>query len=151
MSACGDNALRAFDKTVRRKPLAGCGGRGVLWDLNRFRLGSHCNKRSCAKTPLLMLIDILLLASSEVILAPEGQSVKTTDTCRPQTLAAYTRGSVRRASGFVLTGHPEINFPITDHPPGMRTHRTETAKRTQCREESQGTKLSASFGSRLPE
>jgi len=108
MSACGDNALRAFDKTVRRKPLAGCGGRGVLWDLNRFRLGSNCNKRSCAKTPLLMLIDILLLASSEVILAPEGQSVKTTDTCRPQTLAAYTRGSVRRASGFVLTSNPEI-------------------------------------------
>ena len=86
MSACGDNALRAFDKTARRKPRAGCGGRGVLWELNRFRLGSHCNKRSCAKTPLLMLIDILLLASSEVILAPEGQSVKTTDTC-----GLYTR------------------------------------------------------------
>ena len=32
--------------------------RGVLSELNRFRLGSHCKKRSCAKTLLLMLIDI---------------------------------------------------------------------------------------------
>src|SRR5207302_11516461 len=86
MSACGDNALRAFDKTARRKPRAGCGGRGVLWELNRFRLGSHCNKRSCAKTPLLMLIDILLLASSEVILAPEGRSRP-----RPQTRSEERR------------------------------------------------------------
>ena len=65
------------------KPLEGSRSRGAAdaGYLNRFRLGSHCNKRSCAKTPLLMLIDILLLASSEVILAPEGQSVETTDTC----------------------------------------------------------------------
>jgi hypothetical protein len=48
-----------------------------------------------------MLIDILLLASSEVILTPEGQSVKITDTCG-------SRGSVRRASGFVLTGKHEV-------------------------------------------
>jgi len=45
----------------------------VLWELNRFRLGSHCKKRSCAKSRLLMLIDILLLSSSEVILTPDGQ------------------------------------------------------------------------------
>src|SRR5229473_5635486 len=45
----------------------GCGGRGVLWELNRCLLGSHCRKRSYATSPLLMLIDILLLSSSEVI------------------------------------------------------------------------------------
>jgi len=70
--------LRAFDKTVRRKPLAGAVDAGVLWELNRFLLESHCKKRSCAKTMLLMLISISLLASSELILTPEGQSVKTT-------------------------------------------------------------------------
>src|ERR1700674_3908954 len=33
----------------------GCGGRGVLWELNRFWLGSHCRiKRRYAKRPLLM-------------------------------------------------------------------------------------------------
>ena len=55
-----------------------------------------------------MLIDILLLASSEVILTPDGQSVKTT-VRRPQfgyssDACLYTRGSLRRASGFVQVG-----------------------------------------------
>ena len=35
-------------------------------------------------------------------LTPEGKSVKTTDAC------GYTRGSVRRASGFILTNNSEI-------------------------------------------
>jgi hypothetical protein len=30
--------------------------------------------------------------------------------CRP-----HSRGSVRRASGFLLTGNPEANFPIADN------------------------------------
>src|ERR1700693_214776 len=34
--------------------------------------------------------------------------------CRP-----HPRGSVRRASGFVLTGKPEVNFPIADDTPGI--------------------------------
>ena len=55
-----------------------------------------------------MLIDILPLASSEVILTPDGQSVKTT-VRRPQfgyssDACLYIRGSVRRASGFVQVG-----------------------------------------------
>lgn len=50
----------------------------MLWELNRFWLGSGCKKRGCAKSPLLMLIDILLLASNDVILEPDDQSVKTT-------------------------------------------------------------------------
>jgi hypothetical protein len=83
--------LRAFDKTVRRNPLAGCGGRGMLWELNRFQPGSHCKKRSCGKTSLLMLINILLLRSSEVILTPEGQSVKTTDACGIHAVASAAR------------------------------------------------------------
>jgi hypothetical protein len=27
----------------------------------------------------------------------------------------HSRGSVRRASGFVLTGEPEVKFPIADN------------------------------------
>jgi hypothetical protein len=44
------------------------------------------------KSPLLMLIDILLLSSSEVIVTPNGQSVKT-HTARKQfrRLRLYTR------------------------------------------------------------
>ena len=80
-----------------------CGGRGVLWELNRFRLGSHCKNRSYAKSPLLMLIDILLLLSSEVIVTPNGQSVKTAQLGNRSDACVHTRGSVRRASGFVQT------------------------------------------------
>ena len=73
----------------------------MLWELNRFRIGSHCKKRSCAKTPLLMLIDILLPSSRVVILTPDGQSVKTTvrkqfRRLRPKHAAA----SAARAASF---------------------------------------------------
>jgi hypothetical protein len=61
-----------------------------------------------------MLINILLFVSSDVILTPEQQSVKTTVQNGPrfrtvQTLAAHTRGSVCRASGFVQVGFEEAN------------------------------------------
>ena len=88
----------------------GCGGRGVLWELNRFWTGSHCRKRSYSKSPLLMLIDILLLSSSEVIVTPNGQSVKTTQLGNSSDACVYTRGSVRRASGFVQTGFWELSM-----------------------------------------
>ena len=55
-----------------------------------------------------MLIDILLLSSSEVIVTPNGQSVKTTQLGNSSDACVYTRGSVRRASGFVLTGNTEV-------------------------------------------
>jgi hypothetical protein len=86
-----------------KKAGRGCGGRGVLWELNRFRLGSHCRNRSYAKSPLLMLIDILLLSASEVIVTPNGQSVKTAQLGNSSDACVYPRGSVRRASGFVQT------------------------------------------------
>jgi hypothetical protein len=41
-----------------------CGGRGELWDLNRLWVGSCCVERSFARSPLLMLIDILLTSLS---------------------------------------------------------------------------------------
>src|ERR1039458_2115609 len=48
--------------------------------------------------------DVLLLGFICAILAPGRPSCKTA----VQTLRSYTRGSVRRASGFVLKGNPEI-------------------------------------------
>jgi hypothetical protein len=59
-----------------------------------------------------MLINILLFVSSDVLLTPEQQSVKTTVQNGPrfrtvQTLAAHTRGSVCRASGSVQVGFEE--------------------------------------------
>src|ERR1700694_3082770 len=41
-----------------------CGGRSQLWDLNRLWVGSCCIEGSCVKSPLLMLIDILLRSLS---------------------------------------------------------------------------------------
>ena len=93
--------LRAFDKTVRRKPLAGCGGRGVLWELNRFRPGSHCKKGSYGETLLLMLIKYI---------APpiqRGHPNAGRSVGQDHRRLRNTRGSVRRASGFVLTSHTE--------------------------------------------
>ena len=55
-----------------------------------------------------MLIDILLLSSSEVIVSPNGQSVKTAQLGNSSDACVYTRGSVRRASGFVQTGNTDV-------------------------------------------
>src|SRR5882724_2462200 len=49
----GRTLWRAFDKTVRRKPLAGAADAGMLWELNRFRLGNRCKKRSYAKSTVI--------------------------------------------------------------------------------------------------
>jgi len=56
-----------------------------------------------AKRLLLMLIDVGLLAM-HVILPPAPSVLQegSPDAC------VYTRGSVRRASGFVLTGKQEV-------------------------------------------
>jgi len=54
----------------------------VLWEFNRFLPEKPCQTGSLAKRLLLMLIDV---ESSDA--------------------GVYRRGSVRRASGFVLTGY----------------------------------------------
>ncbi len=53
---------------------------------------------------LVRLIDVELLATICVILPPAPSVLQegSSDGC------VYTRGSVRRASGFVLTGNPEV-------------------------------------------
>jgi len=62
---------------------------------------ANCKKRSLAKSQLLMLIDILLLASSEVILTPDGQSVKTTVREQIRRLALiHAVASAARAASF---------------------------------------------------
>jgi len=52
-----------------------------------------------------MLIDVELLATIGIILPPAPSVVQggSSDAC------VYTRASVRRASGFVLTGKPEVD------------------------------------------
>ena len=58
---------RAFDKTVRRKPLAGAADAG-LWEFNRFLPEKPCQTGILAKRFLLMLIDVELLATIRIIL-----------------------------------------------------------------------------------
>ena len=79
----------------------GCGGRGVLWELNRFRFGSHCRNRSYAKSSLLMLIDILLLSASEVIVTPTVSRSRPHSSETVQTLASiHAVASAARAASF---------------------------------------------------
>ncbi len=84
---------RAFDTAVRRKPLAGAAdavyGNSIDWD--------------SAKTLLLMLIDVVVLAFIWIIVARGGLLFKTTVQTTVSN-ACISRASVRRASGFVLTG-----------------------------------------------
>jgi hypothetical protein len=78
----------------------------MLWKFNRFMPEKPCQTGTLVKRLLLMLIDIRFPAIC-VILPPapsvlqEGSSEACVD----------TRGSVRRASGFVLTGIPEVMPP----------------------------------------
>jgi hypothetical protein len=51
-----------------------------------------------------MLIDVQLLAATHVILPPAPSVFQESSDA-----GVYTRGSVRRASGFVLTGNPEVS------------------------------------------
>jgi hypothetical protein len=76
----------------------------VLWEFNRFLPEKPCQTGTLAKTLLLMLIDVERLATICVILPPAPSVLQEggSDAC------VYTRGSVRRASGFVLTGNPEL-------------------------------------------
>ncbi len=76
----------------------------MLWEFNRFLPENPCQTGTLAKTLLLRLIDVELLAIICVILPP-APSVLQEGSSHP---CVYTRGSVRRASGFVLTGKREV-------------------------------------------
>jgi hypothetical protein len=73
----------------------------LLWEFNRFlpeKTGI------LAKMLLLMLIDVALLAAFGIMLPPAPLVVQgvCSEAC------VYTRASVRRASGFVLTAQMEV-------------------------------------------
>jgi hypothetical protein len=79
----------------------------VLWEFNRFLPEKPCQTGSLAKRLLLMLIDVTLFATIHVILPPAPSVFQESSDA-----GVYTRGSVRRASGFVLTGLWEANTRI---------------------------------------
>ena len=76
----------------------------MLWEFNRFLPENPCQTGTLAKTLLLIFIDVAILATISIILPPAPSVLQegSPDAC------VYTRGSVRRASGFVLTGKPEV-------------------------------------------
>ena len=92
---------RAFDKTVSRKPLAFAvdAAYGNSIDLG---VGSHCKEGTCAKSLVIDAHQCTARGVHRVMVRRGCSSFKRRDAC------TYTRGSVRRASGFVLTGNPEI-------------------------------------------
>ena len=75
----------------------------MLWKFNRFLPEKPCQMGTLAKRLLLMFIDVGLPAM-RVILPPAPSVLQegSPGAC------VYTRGSVRRASGFVLTGYTEV-------------------------------------------
>src|ERR1700694_4364141 len=75
----GDVARVRYSR--QKEAARGCSGRG-LWKFNRFSPGKHCQKRDSAKTLLLMLIDVVVLAFMWIIVARGGLLFKTTvQTC----------------------------------------------------------------------
>jgi len=95
------NVGRAFDKAVRRKPLAGAADAGRLWEFNRFLPEKLPD--GIVPNVVLMFIDVQLLATSASSYLQRHQLFKgaSSEAC------VYKRASVRRASGFVLNGLPE--------------------------------------------
>ena len=92
-----------FRYSRQKEAVRGCGGRGALWKFNRFLPDTPCQTGTLVKTPLLMLIDICLAIICVILPpAPSVLQAGSSDAC------VYTRGSVRRASGFVLTRNPEV-------------------------------------------
>src|SRR6266700_3130753 len=93
-----------FRYSRQKEAARGCGGRGVLWEFNRFLPEKPCQTGTLLKTLLLRPIGAEFLVTICVILPPAPSVLQegSSDAC------VYTRGSVRRASGFVLTGNPEV-------------------------------------------
>ena len=97
---------RAFDKTVSRKPLAFAVD-AVYGNSIDLELEVIAKKGVVRKAWLLMPVNVLLPAFTRVMVRRGCSSFKRRDAC------TYTRGSVRRASGFVLTGNSEIGLGCT--------------------------------------
>jgi hypothetical protein len=97
--------VRMLWRALSIKPLAGSRSRlrwSGLWEFNRFLVGSYCKEGTCAKSFLLMLVNVMLRPFTTVMVRRGCSSFNCRDAC------TYTRGSVRRASGFVRTGNPEL-------------------------------------------
>jgi len=95
----------AFDTAVRRKPLAGAADAGCYGNSIDLELEGIANKGVARKAWLLMLVNALLPAFNPVMVRRGCSSFKR------RYARTYTRGSVRRASGFVLTSKPEVILP----------------------------------------
>ena len=94
-----------FRYSRQKEAARGCGGRGVLWEFNRFLPEKPCQTGTLAKTLLLIFImEQLWRHLHRPTSGPTRFSRGQSDAC------IYTRGSVRRASGFVLTGKPEAKW-----------------------------------------
>lgn len=76
----------------------------MLWKFNQFLPEKPCQMGTLGNRLLLMLIDVELLATICVIPPPAPSLLQegSSDAC------VYTRGSVRRTSGFVLTSYTEV-------------------------------------------
>ena len=92
---------RAFDKTVRRKPLAFAAD-AVYGNSIDLELEVVAQKGVVRKTLLLMLVNIQLIAFTPGMVRRVSSSFKRRYAC------TYPRDSVRRVSGFVLTSKPEV-------------------------------------------
>ena len=97
---------RAFDKTVRRKPLAFAAD-AVYGNSIDSGLEVIAKKGVARNALLLMFVNVLLLAFTPVMVRRGSSSFKRRSFKR-RYACTYTRGSVRRASGFVLTGYTEV-------------------------------------------
>ncbi len=91
----------------------------MLWKFNRFLPEKPCQTGTLAKTLLLMLIDVRL--SAICVILPPAPSVLQEDSSGA---CVNTRGSVRRASGFVLTGKAEV-VRVAFRPPVVRDRKTK--------------------------
>jgi hypothetical protein len=88
----------------------------LLWEFNRFLPEKPCQTGTLVKRLLLMLIDAGLLGIIGIILPPAPSVVQGGSSDSSDSEAwVYSRASVRRASGFVLTGKPEIE-PLPGSP-----------------------------------
>jgi hypothetical protein len=78
-----------FRYSRQKEAARGCGGRGVLWEFNRFLPEKPCQTGTLAKSLSLILIDVELLATICVILPPAPSILQeaSSDAC------VYTRAA----------------------------------------------------------
>src|SRR6266550_5063944 len=68
-----------FRYSRQKEAARGCGGRGVLWEFNRFLPEKPCQTGTLAKRLLLMFIDVRLPAIC--IILPPAPSLLQEDSC----------------------------------------------------------------------